>query len=96
MFDLPTETPKNRKDYSKFVKFLKKSGFIMYQKSIYMKLSINESGVKSITESIKKNVPPEGVVSMLTVTEKQFTSIAYFLGDFVSDVVNTDDRVVEI
>lgn len=40
-FDLPVETSKDRKEYTRFHKFLIKSGFIMMQKSVYSKLVIN-------------------------------------------------------
>ena len=33
-FDLPTETAKDRKNYSQFRKFLIKEGFIMMQESV--------------------------------------------------------------
>lgn len=35
-FDLPTETAKDRKTYSKFRKFLIKEGFVMMQESVYV------------------------------------------------------------
>lgn len=96
MFDLPTEKSKQRKAYAKFVKFIKGEGFIMFQKSVYMKLSINESAVSSLEKTIKSNVPNEGFVAMLTITEKQFNSINVMLGEFKSDVLSTDDKVVEL
>ena len=42
-FDLPTETSKDRKIYSRFRKFLIKEGFIMMQESVYSKLALNNS-----------------------------------------------------
>lgn len=48
MFDLPVLTATDRKNYRQFVKFLKQSGFIMFQESVYIKLSINESNVKAM------------------------------------------------
>lgn len=35
MFDLPVLTATDRKNYRQFVKFLKQSGFIMFQESVY-------------------------------------------------------------
>ena len=40
-FDLPTETAKDRKIYSKFRKLLINEGFIMLQESVYAKLALN-------------------------------------------------------
>ena len=96
MFDLPVETASDRRAYSKFVKFLSKEGFIMFQKSIYVKLSVNEASVALLEKTIKNNVPKEGSISMLTITEKQFNNITVFLGDFTSDVLMTTDRVIEL
>ena len=40
-FDLPVETPKQRKDYRLFRKFLLKDGYLPLQESVYAKLVIN-------------------------------------------------------
>ena len=45
-FDLPVETPKQRKDYRLFRKFLLKDGFLPLQQSVYAKLVVND-GVAS-------------------------------------------------
>ena len=37
-FDLPTETPQDRREYTRFRKFLIKSGFMMMQESVYLSL----------------------------------------------------------
>ncbi len=96
MFDLPVETAKDRRSYAKFVKFVKKQGFVMFQKSIYCKLSVNEAAAKLAEKTIRNNLPPNGVVSMLTLTENQFNSISYLLGEFETDVVIDYERVVDL
>lgn len=96
MFDLPVVTATQRKNYRKFVKFLKKTGFIMFQESIYIKLSINEASVTSLKKTIEANLPKEGLVSMITVTERQFGNMDHFIGTYVTDVVDTDQRYVEL
>lgn len=53
-FDLPMETAKERKIYSKFRKFLINEGFIMMQKSVYTKLALNNSIVNSIKKKYTK------------------------------------------
>lgn len=68
----------------------------MFQESIYFKLSINESAAKLLEKTIKNNLPKEGLVSMLTLTENQFNSISYLLGNFETDVVNNFDRVIDL
>jgi CRISPR-associated protein Cas2 len=96
MFDLPVETANQRREYRKFVKFLKKEGFIMFQESIYVKLSINESGVKLLKERIKCMLPSKGLVSMITVTEKQFQNMDFLQGEFVTDIIQSEEKVIEL
>ena len=78
-FDLPIETSKDRKIYSRFRKFLIKEGFIMMQESVYSKLTLNNSKTKAIRNKIQKNKPPKGIVQMLVITEKQFSSMEYIV-----------------
>ena len=44
-FDLPIETVQDRREYSRFHKYLVKNGFLMMQKSVYCKLALFESCV---------------------------------------------------
>lgn len=95
-FDLPVDTANQRRAYRQFVKFLKKQGFIRFQESIYIKLSINEAAVKCLARTIKNNVPAEGMVSRMTVTEKQFAGIDYMVGSFETDIIDSDSRFIEL
>ena len=96
MFDLPVETASERRAYRQFVKFLKENGFILFQESIYVKLSMNSSNVALTQKALKDHLPAKGIVSLMTVTEKQFQDIDYLLGEFQSDVVSTASKVVEL
>ncbi len=90
------ETSKNRRDYSVFHKFLIKNGFIMMQKSVYSKLVVNGVTSQAVKDRVKKNLPPEGIVEMLEVTENQFSKIDYLIGENQSYVEESMNRVVEI
>lgn len=94
MFDLPTETPLHRHNYGKFRRYLIKSGFMMLQESIYVKLALNKNMANSIVDSIKKNKPPEGLVQILSVTEKQFSKMEIITGEYSNDTVDTDERLL--
>lgn len=96
MFDLPVETAKQRSIAHKFVKFLKDEGFVMFQESIYVKLSLNDSAAKATIRVIKNHLPPEGMVSVLTITENQFASMETLIGEFKTDVVVNDEHVLEL
>lgn len=93
-FDLPTETARDRKVYSKFRKLLIDQGFIMMQKSVYTKLALNNSIANSIKEKIYKNKPAKGIVQMLVVTEKQFSSIEYIVGEKNNDILDNTERFI--
>lgn len=93
-FDLPTETPEDRRNYRRFRKALISNGFIMLQESVYCRLLINANAGKAAMDTVRKNKPPAGLVQMLTVTEKQFAGMEYLVGKFESDVVTTDERLI--
>lgn len=93
-FDLPVTTEKNRRDYRAFRKFLIKSGFLMLQESVYCKLAINSSVADTITNSVRSNNPPEGLVQILRVTEKQFAKMEYVVGEKKNVIVDTDERLI--
>lgn len=95
-FDLPVETSKNRREYTRFHKFLIKNGFIMMQKSVYSKLVINNVTSSAVREKISKNLPPEGIIELLEVTENQFAKIEYLVGEKQSIVEESMDRLIEI
>lgn len=96
LFDLPTKTVGNRKEYLKFRKFLLNEGFIMMQESVYTKLVLNGSSAKLVRDKVKKNAPVDGLVEMLTITEKQFSGIEYIVGRKNDFVLDTDERLIVI
>ena len=95
-FDLPTETQADRRSYRQFRKMLIQNGFLMLQESVYCKLLLNTSAEKTTAEVIRKSKPPKGLVQMLTITEKQFAKMEWVVGEFHSEVIDTDERVIEL
>lgn len=93
-FDLPSVTPTERREYTKFRKFLIKSGFLMMQESVYCKLALNLTATDAIIRNVKSKKPKEGLVQILTLTEKQFSKIEMITGDYRTDVLNSDERIV--
>lgn len=96
LFDLPMDTASERKHYTKFRKFLIKSGFLMLQRSVYCKLLLNSSQMETVKEQIRKNKPPDGLVQMLGITEKQYLRIEAIVGKPDSEVIDTDERTLII
>lgn len=93
-FDLPTLTASDRREYTKFRKHLIKSGFIMLQESVYCKLALNATVSEAIIQNLRKNRPPEGLVQILTLTEKQFSKMEMITGEYKSEVLQSDKRLV--
>ena len=68
----------------------------MMQESVYCKLLMNSTAQNTMCEVIRKNRPPSGIVQLLTITEKQFAKIEYIVGASSGDVLDTDERLVEL
>ncbi|MCI9321267.1 MAG: CRISPR-associated endonuclease Cas2 [Lachnospiraceae bacterium] len=94
MFDLPVGTGDQRREYARFRKFLIKSGFLMVQESVYCKLALNGTAATAIIENVRKNKPKEGLVQLLSITEKQYAKMEYIIGQANSNVLDTDERLV--
>ncbi|MCI7678567.1 CRISPR-associated endonuclease Cas2 [Streptococcus orisratti] len=94
MFDMPTDTAEERKAYRKFRKFLLSEGFIMHQFSIYSKLLLNNSASTAMIARLKENNPKKGSITLLTVTEKQFSRMIYLNGKRDTSVASSDSRLV--
>lgn len=95
-FDLPSVTKKDIREYNLFVKHLKKLGFVRMQESVFTKLALNPSIVNSCMLELKKKLPPDGIISVLTITEKQFTSMEHLIGSIETDVIMSEDKVVRL
>ena len=93
-FDLPVITEENKREYRKFRKFLLKNGFLMLQESVYCKLTLNSTAVRTIVDNVHKNKPEEGLVQLLTVTEKQYAKMDIIIGDIKNEVLDSDERLV--
>lgn len=93
-FDLPTETPIDKRNYRKFRKTLINNGFFMMQESVYCRMVLNMSIGQSVINILKANRPPKGCVEILTITEKQFSKIEFITGKSETDVVTSDERLI--
>lgn len=96
LFDLPTITAEDRRNYRKFRKGLIKNGFYMLQESVYCRLVLNQTAEKNLKEAVKKLKPPSGMVLVISITEKQFAKAEFVVGNMRTDVLDTDDRITII
>jgi len=95
-FDLPMLTAQDRREYRRFRKFLITEGFIMMQKSVYSKISLNNTAASLVKNKIRKNKPLKGLVQMLIITEKQFSGIEYISGNRNQVVIDSMSRTLII
>lgn len=93
-FDLPTESLDDKRNYRKFRKFLITSGFLMMQESVYCKLALNQTVANTVAAQVRKNVPPEGKIQMMIVTERQFARMEYLVGERQDSVIENDETLV--
>lgn len=93
-FDLPTVIASERKSAAAFRKALVKDGFLMLQESVYCKLSLNATAADNVRERVKKYLPKEGSVIMLTITEKQFENMDLCLGKISGTIMDNDSKMV--
>lgn len=79
MFDLPTNTVEDKRNYAQFRKSLIKLGFDMLQYSIYSRITRNNDDAKKYVNKVKSSLPPIGSVRVLQITEKQYTNMIVML-----------------
>jgi len=80
LFDLPTQTKKERKIYTAFRKKLLKDGFTMFQFSIYLRHCPSRENADVHIKRVRMSLPPAGKVGILTITDKQFGLMEIFYG----------------
>ncbi len=77
-FDLPTYTKTDRKNYTTFRKKLLKDGFTQMQYSVYLRHCASSENANVHMKRVKNFLPPKGQVSILRITDKQFSQIQTF------------------
>jgi CRISPR-associated protein Cas2 len=79
-FDLPTNTKTQRKRAAQFRKLLLKDGFGMLQYSVYIRHCASDESKEVHVKRIKASIPPEGYVSIVSITDKQYGKILNYSG----------------
>jgi len=78
LFDLPTETKKQRSQASRFRKELIDDGFTMFQFSIYLRHCPSRENAEVHIKRAKAKLPEHGKVGILCITDKQFGQMEIF------------------
>ena len=79
-YDLPVTTKQNKRTYARFRKFLLRDGYDMLQYSIYARICNGQDAVEQRLSVLKYNLPPEGSVRTMQVTEKQYAAMGVLVG----------------
>jgi CRISPR-associated protein Cas2 len=80
MYDLPTETIKERKAAARFRKDLLRDGFSMFQFSMYVRHSSSGENADVHKKRAVGSLPEHGKVGILQITDKQFGQMELFYG----------------
>lgn len=85
LFDLPTDSIKERRAATKFRKQLLDDGFNMFQFSIYLRFCPSRENAGVHIKRTKTNLPKKGKVCIMQITDKQFGMIELFHGQKETD-----------
>lgn len=80
LFDLPTETKRDRKIYSDFRKKMLKDGFVMFQFSIYIRHCPSRENADVHIKRVKASLPLKGNIGIIRITDKQFGDMEVLYG----------------
>lgn len=78
MFDLPTDSKKQRKDAGAFRNFLLDEGFERSQFSVYARFVNGKEAFATRVSRIERNLPESGDVQILNFTDRQYRDIIHF------------------
>lgn len=80
MYDLPTETKKERRAGARFRKDIMADGFTMFQFSMYVRHCNSRENADVHIKRVKKILPELGHIGIMCITDKQFGDIELYIG----------------
>ena len=94
MFDLPTVSKEEKREYSRFRKYLLGEGFIQMQYSVYAKYCASRENAQKYFRYIRDIIPPGGYVRLLMITDKQFGEMVSLYGKTVEEVEKKPEQLL--
>jgi CRISPR-associated protein Cas2 len=79
-FDLPTLTKADKRAYVVFRRFLIQDGYDMIQWSVYGRVTNGFDDMQTHLRRLAGNLPPDGSVRCLQISEKQFVQMKLLVG----------------
>lgn len=80
LFDLPVDTKEAKRAYRLFHEFLLDDGFTMMQYSVYARHCPTPDNLEVHEKRVMANVPDDGEVRMMTLTDQQYARMRIFRG----------------
>jgi CRISPR-associated protein Cas2 len=80
LYDLPTETKKERKVAADFRKRIMQDGFTMFQFSAYIRHCASVENADVHIRRVKTILPETGQICIFSLTDKQFGQMELFQG----------------
>jgi CRISPR-associated protein Cas2 len=97
MFDLPTETSVDKKQYALFRKNIIKLGYTMIQYSIYMKTINVQTKTQREIKKIQDITPKQGNIRLLIITELQYNNMKLIKGEMtLNEKINNNIKHIII
>jgi CRISPR-associated protein Cas2 len=75
LFDLPVKTKAEKSKAARFRKNLLEAGFTMLQYSVYTRHCASRESLEAQVQRVRNFMPADGHVSLLQVTDKQYSRI---------------------
>lgn len=96
LFDLPVTTREKKRAYTLFRRFLLQDGYDMVQWSVYGRMVNGNDDAEKHFKRLSANLPKEGSIRCLQITEKQFAGMRLLLGErsFQEKKVNADQLLL--
>lgn len=92
-YDLPTESPRERKVAADFRKKIMADGFAMFQFSLYLRHSASMENAQVHVARVKKILPEKGKVGIMTITDKQFGMMEIYHGQKLTEPSNIPQQL---
>ena len=94
MFDLPVVSTEEKRQYTRFRKYLLQEGFLQLQFSVYAKYCASRENAQKYFNYLKSAVPPGGKVRLLMITDKQFGDMVSLYGKKVEEVEKKPEQLL--
>lgn len=86
VFDLPRLTAKERREATKYQKFLLSNGFQMEQFSVYVRHLRQANYKERLVEIISSQIPKSGQILLFELSDAVYNEKKIILGEILSDI----------